>query len=180
MSAELKLTQDILHDAIMGLPLRQRTQKRIQRELEKRFGLKVSASTIYRSMRDWGITRDLGEQTRATQRDIVAKAFAEEKVAELTSGIETLNQADSLVQTLIDKARDTLAGITQDTAGLADVTRMVTAIEKLMLAGAQVRLTMADIRTKLPDQKPPPEPREFVGDNVVDAAAEFRKFGGQA
>lgn len=168
-----KLTNSTLFTAIVALPPERRTHKSIMAELRKS-GIDISQATLSRRLsEDQGIFARAREATDALVSETMVTAFADKEVEHLSNGIVTLNQADSLVQKMITKAEALLQ------ADDITIPSLVTAIEKLIRVRSEAMLAMADIKAKLPTEHLPIDVPQFGGDNVIDAVAEFAKFGGQ-
>jgi hypothetical protein len=177
------LTQEVLVEVLASLPVEKRKPRFILPELDEKHNVVVSRITLWKKMRDWDLLRDrvlepvLHEKKTEFARDAVARAFAKESAAELNAGIEAHNEADDLIRKMIVRANAILETATME-GDARSAALLLNAIEKLMLACSKVRMDMADIKAASPEKPAQAEPR-FVGDNVVDAAAEFQKYARQ-
>jgi hypothetical protein len=180
MAAERKLTESMLMQ-VASVISPSRDLKRIAHEIERRFGVEVHRSTLSKRLSEWDIFAEVEKRARSETKQAVAKSLAGVAIAELCSGIESLNKADSVIELLLDKA--TTAVERMEAEDLGDVGKLVGMAERLLRVATEARLGMAEIKTKLPPEQPngPGGPLMIEGQATVISVDDLREtYGGGA
>lgn len=161
MGSPRKLTRDMLVGAVLACPPDQRKRKDILAALKRMFNITIDPTRLSRRMNDWGIRGEIDKRAREETEKAVAAGYAAVEVAKLNSNIGTINQAETVIGRLLERAMEILTpiqvvdakGVPQEGHPLIprtpdDLKTLQLVLEsarELMLASSAIRKDMSEI-----------------------------------